>query len=140
MALIGWVSLVEADAYFLTRTNSAMWSESYTDKTAALTTAYNQLKDSGRFNLPASPDAAGKLKRAQCEQAFFILKNQEDADERMALQAQHVTQAGIVQETYQGDGIPISSYAISILSAWDRYRQGLFVAEATRTEDETEDI
>jgi len=136
MAAIGWITLEEAETYFETRYNSTAWDSAASSQTAALQTAYNQLIDCGRFSTPTTPDTPGKMKRAQCEQALFIIQHQEDADSRMGLQAQGVTSAGIVQESYEIiGGIPVSPYAVKALSAWDRERVGFFQVDAERDDD-----
>jgi hypothetical protein len=113
MSIIGWVTIAEADAYFATRLNAAEVWASGTDKAAALTTAYNDLVACGEFDFSnvASGDDANPLKMAQCEQALFLLQDP-SMEKRLALQAQGVTSAGIVSESYRGaDSIVISPRA-----------------------------
>lgn len=102
-ALIGFVSIAEADAYFLTRLGASTYWTSGAEKTAALTTAYNDLVSCGQFDFSdvASGEEDADLKLAQCEQALFLLQNP-DMESRLALQAQGVTAAGIVSEAYNG--------------------------------------
>lgn len=98
-----WLTEEEADTYFETRLGAtAIWTDSV-DKTAALTTAQAHLVNAGEFTFTdeelEEPTAA--MQNAVCEQALFLLRDP-DMETRLALQAQGVTQAGIVQETYGG--------------------------------------
>ena len=79
------------------------------------------------------------MKNAQCEQALFLLIHQEDMDVRLGLQAQGVTQAGIVQETYGNciEGIPISPHAKQMLEDYEDADKSAFqVKEISRDDDE----
>lgn len=118
--IYGWVTLVEAETYMATRLGATKHWYSGVSKAAALQTAYNQLISCGLFDFPET--AISGMKNAQCEMALFLLQHQEDADARMGLQAQGVTQAGIVQETYNldnVDGIPIPLIVRSMLQDYE---------------------
>lgn len=100
------VTVSEADTYFTTRLGADAWTNSGSSKTAALQTAENQL---------AAVYGAVSDKNAVCEQALFLLQDPA-ADRRASLQAQGVTQAGIVQESYKGaGGILVCPYARQVL-------------------------
>jgi len=121
-----WLTIAEADAYFATRLGAADYWTPTLDKTAALTTAQSFLERSGRFTFPVEADdpdgyaAAAEPKRvAVCEQALFLLRDPAGVEARMALQAQGVLSAGIVQETYTGaQTLPIAPMAAAVLQAY----------------------
>jgi len=113
-----WASIVEGDAYFITRMGGAdHWpsgSGTDADKTAALTTAQMDLVNCGLFGLTDATTPTTAMKNALCEQALFRLIH--DSDRRVGLQVQGVKHAGIVKEDYIIiSGIPISIYAKGIL-------------------------
>ncbi len=122
-----WVTVTEADTYFATRLGALdVWTASV-DKTAALTTAQNQLIASGRFLLPAPPNEA--LAEAVCEQALFLLRHGDGVDRRTGLRDMGVRRAGVVEETYEGEAgrIPVCAQAMGILRDYrvgDRIRTG----------------
>jgi len=74
-----WISEIEADDYFETRLNSAEWNTA--DREAALITAFqdlNLLLDLD-INLLLDDAPLPLLKKAQAEQALYLLKNDLDA-------------------------------------------------------------
>lgn len=100
------VSIEYADAYFATRLGASAYWTSGAEKTAALQTGENQL---------AAVYGAVTDKVAVCEQALFLLQDA-DIDARASLQAQGVTAAGVVGESYKGHGgIAVCPYARGIL-------------------------
>ena len=112
----GWVTVAEADTYFATRIRASDWWTSGAEQEAALQTAYEQLIAHPELSLPTEATAA--MKKAQYEQALFLLVDP-GMDERTALKAQGVTQAGIVKEIYRTRDLhtlPISPYALVTLS------------------------
>ena len=101
-----WINIIEADTYFLTRAGATDWiSLSSTEKQAYLTTAFNRLEYSNKYNFPTSPttDELTILKMAQCEMAWYMKIHIEDEDSRKGIQAQGVVSAGIVSESYNVD-------------------------------------
>jgi hypothetical protein len=145
--VIGYLSVYDADAYFATRLSSAAWTGTNAVKTAALTTAYDRLFYSGLYALPAlaaAPAAAlVVLKKAQCEMALYLLIHLADEDRRKGLQAQGVTQAGIVKETY-GDGagktvaldaLPIPPIVLTMLEDYEVLENNFFAVDIDRRED-----
>ena len=145
--VIGWTTIAEAEAYFLTRLSSDAWTSipadsNFVKKTAALTTAYDRLFYSGLFDLPAFADASAAqlvvLKKAQYELSLYMLLHLADEDRRLGLQAQGVTVAGIVKETYGGDitMIPIPPFVALILDEYEVSDAGLYVTSIDRDEDE----
>ena len=117
-------------------------------KTAALTTAFDRLYYSGLFDLPALADATAAqlvvLKKAQCELALYMLIHLADEDRRKGLQAQGVTAAGIVKETYGGgvggsadvlDTLPIPPIVAKMLEDYSAAGSGFEVSSIDRDED-----
>lgn len=133
-----WLTLEEAETYFSTRIGSSEYWCSGADKEAALITAYNQLNGCGLFDFPAAATQA--MKDAQCEQALFLLIHGEDIDRRKGLQAQGVTAAGIVKESYKEDidQIPICTNAKNFLKEYSIEGQDIYAVDLER--DEEEDI
>lgn len=106
------VTVEEADAYFATRLGASTYWNSATEKTAALTTAENDILA-----------VYGSLTNKTCvyEQALFRLMDA-DMDRRQNLRAQGVTVAGIVKETYQTfSGIPLCPYVSQVLGNPTKY-------------------
>ena len=113
MAVIGWLDtgLTEADTFFSTRVGAVdLWSELTDDqKTAALTTAYNEIRHSPQVSIPSSPTAAQKLVLAYAQEEFslFFIVTDVGGIRREAGQWQNITSAGLVKETYKDDqGLP----------------------------------
>jgi len=115
-----WISVADADTYFKTRLfANRLWNDQLTqpDKEAALITAFNQIFGCGQFDLSLD-DESSTIRQAQCEMALFLLQHLADSDSRMGLQAQGVTQAGIVQETYDTNKagvMPIPANVMALL-------------------------
>ena len=140
---IGYITLVEATAYFLTRLSSSLWTGTDAVKTAALTTAYDRLFYSGLFSLPTLADATAAqlviLKKAQAEMAYYLLGHLADEDRRKGLQAQGVTQAGIVKEAYSEKDLmklPIPPFVAAILEDFSAAASEMYVSAVDRDEDE----
>jgi hypothetical protein len=134
--VIGWILLVDAETYMATRVGATKYWHSGAEKIAALMTAYNQLVACGLFDFPV--DVSVNMKNAQCEMALFLLIHQEDMDTRMGLQAQGVTQAGIIQETYNPDNvdaIPIPPIVKTMLESY-KTDTDIHVIGIERDEDE----
>ena len=99
---IGWLAdVAEATTYFTKRLNGAKFTglADDTEKTAALTTAYNMLVNDTSYLFPDT--ATELMKDAQCEQTLYILIS--DVDRRSALVNLGVTRADIVGEEYKGE-------------------------------------
>jgi hypothetical protein len=144
---IGYLNLAAADAYFATRLASDAWTtipvtSARAKETAALTTAYNRLFYSGLFNIPsfaaASADELVILQKAQCELALYMLIHLADEDRRLGLQAQGVTVAGIVKETYGGNlmTIPIPAFVALILEDYSEAGIPFYATSIDRDEDD----
>jgi hypothetical protein len=144
---IGYISISAADLYFSTRLFADAWTSIPADsnsvkKTAALTTAHDRLYYSGLFDLPtlaaAPADELVVLQKAQCELSLYLLQHLADEDRRKGLQAQGVTAAGIVKETYGGDmmSLPIPPIVASILEDYSTAGSGFEVSSIDRDEDD----
>jgi len=117
----GFVTLSEAATYFDTRLGASTYWASGVDKEGALQLAYNDLIDCGLFDftLASGEDYPQVWLEAQCEQALFLLIQGVGLDLRTGLQAQGVTSANVVGETYRvprGGGIPIAPRARQALT------------------------
>lgn len=101
-----WATEGEADDYFLTRLNSSAWTGATSgDKTAALTTAQNDIALNPQLTgLPST--ATDTMKLALYEQAIYLLESMVGASKRGAVRAGGVKQAAVVGETYI-DGAPM---------------------------------
>lgn len=118
--LYGWVTLADADAYMAARLGASSHWTSGVDKGAALVTAYNCLALDTRwdFSLDSGEYYPDEWIAAQCEQALFLLADP-DMDARLSIQAQGVTNAGVVQETYQpASRFPIAPRAVQALAPY----------------------
>lgn len=147
MPAIGWfASLADAESYFTSeRLETNAWDALTTDakKTKALIQAYNRLYYSGLFELPTEPEAPAAdlvvLKKAQGEMAYYLAQHLADEDRRKGIQAQGVTEAGIVKETYSEGAlsdIPIPPLVAGILEDYSTAGEAFYVAAVDRDEDE----
>lgn len=142
MAAIGWIAtgLTEANTYFSTRAGAiTLWS-GLTDaqKTAALTTAYNEIMHSKEVAIPASPTATqtATLVYAQEEYSLFFVVGDEGAIRREAAQAQNIKSAGVVKETYL-DPEKRTKLPVRILDILDSFKtqKPFYSVELYRDED-----
>lgn len=114
-----WVEVADADTYFGTRHGiGTKWSGlTPTAKVSALTTAQMIIENSGQYDIPDDPTQA--MQDAVCEQVFFMLLDP-DMELRLAVIAQGVERAGIVDEEYrQGASgeMPIAPLAKNLLKS-----------------------
>ena len=127
-----WLTTAEADTYMSTRLGSGGYWDSSTEKTAALTTAQADIVSSPRFSITDDTEVVQVMKDAVCEQALFRLQDL-GIDARTGLQAQSVTEAGVVAEKYSGaDGIAICAKAAGLLKDYDLRQSGGWLATLTR--------
>jgi hypothetical protein len=138
----GYLSISEANAYFLTRLYSTAWTGTDAVKTAALTTAFDRLYYSDLFDLPlpaaATVDQLVVLKKAQCEMALYMLLHLADEDRRKGLQAQGVNQAGIVKETYEASylsKVALPPIVYDLLEDMLDVETPFFITDLRRNED-----
>lgn len=112
-----WVSLEDANIYMSTRLGASTFWNTAAEKEAALVTAYNFLMASD-YDFPT--DISNNMIMAQCETALFLLQHQEDMDARMGLQAQGVTEAGVVQEKYSESlTIPLPAVVRKLIAVYE---------------------
>jgi hypothetical protein len=145
---IGYLSVSEAELYFATRLSSDAWTSipadsNFVKKTAALTTAYDRLFYSGLFDLPTFATATAAqlvlLKKAQAEMCLYLLLHLADEDRRKGIQAQGVTQAGIVQEYYSEANLltlPIPPIVAQLLEDYSTEGEPFYAVKIDRDEDE----
>ncbi|MFA5456869.1 MAG: hypothetical protein WC261_04465 [Synergistaceae bacterium] len=133
-----WVTVAEAELYFEARLNATSWTgATATQKIQALIMAYRQL-NSGQYSFPTV--VVDTMKYAQLEQALFLLAYSADIDARMALQAQGVTEAGIVKEKYSSAGtIPICAIAQAWIKDCALVEDNLFCGDVRRDEEQNAD-
>ena len=113
---IGWMTNeAQADTYFTNRLSSSAWVVGDSGNTPALWTAFNRLIDCPDYNLSSITPTSEALRRAQCEMAYYMIKHLSAEDHRVGLQAQSVTQAGVIQETFGDAKLPIPPYVDAIL-------------------------
>ena len=111
-----WVTIAEADAYFLDRFGSSAWAGfSAAVKTDLLITAYRWIMQQSSFSIAAN-STSSKVKQAQYETAWFVYKYFDKFEERRALFASGVRHFKIEQfeEDLAAAGFP--DYISDILS------------------------
>ena len=143
----GYISVGDADLYFSTRLSAGAWIDIVSAsgdpiKTAALTTAFDRLYYSGLFSLPTLAEASAAqlvvLKKAQAELSLYLLIHLADEDRRKGLQAQGVTAAGIVKETYSDKDLvtlPIPPFVAHILEDFSTAPAPFYVSDIDRDEE-----
>ena len=144
---IGWmVDLPDADDYFNDeRFDPTAWDDVSDDdrKTRALLNAYNRIFYHPDLNVPASGSETAAqrvyLRKAQCEMALYLIVHESDEDRRKGLQAQAVTDAGIVKEKYDKEklyDLPLPPFVTAILDkAGMTKKQRFFATNVERDED-----
>ena len=143
---LGWSTLVQAESYFANeRYPVTSWSELADNdtKNRELNGAYNRLYYSKDFSLPeAGSETAAqlvKLIKAQSEMAYYLALHWGDEDRRAGLQAQAVTEAGIVKEVYDKDRagkVPIPPIVEELLEDFSNLK-AFGMANIERDEDES---
>lgn len=128
--MIGYCAdLADAEDYFSDeRLETALWDDLGSGsplKTKALNMAYNRLYNDPRWTLPintaATAAALVKLRKANCEEAYYLIEHLEDEDERKGIQAQAVVGAGIVKEQYAEaslQDLPVPPFVAALLADW----------------------
>lgn len=129
--MIGYCAdLADAEDYFSDeRFETILWDDLGSGsllKIKALNMAYNRIFNDPRWDLPvntaASAAALVKLRKANCEEAYYLIEHLEDEDERKGIQAQGVIEAGVVKEKYSETGLmdlPIPPFVAALLADWD---------------------
>ena len=147
---VGWfVGVADADAYFADeRLVSDYWDalveSADADKIRVIKNAYNRLYHDERWDLPTYADATVaqlvKLRIANGEMAYYLAVHLADEDMRKGLQAQGVTEAGIVKEKYSEGSLyalPVPPFVIAMLEPWAVSPTCAGVIELTRDEEES---
>ena len=148
---IGWFdNLANAKAYFTTeRLVTTAWDALSTDalKTKAVINAYNRIYYDPRYAVPTYAAATAAqlviLKIVNGEMSYYLAQHLEDEDRRMGLEAQHVTDAGIVKEKYDKDklnDLPVPPFIDALLEAEGFTTEKAFgMVDIDRKEDESVD-
>ena len=129
------VTVQEATDYFASRLGAGEYWDSEEPNEPALTTAANDLQQSGEFSLEGVPQP--QLVGAVCEQALFLLQQGSGLDTRAGLIAQGVRRAGVVEETYTDDQagkLPIAPRARQWLQGFEIKHSGAYAGILTRDE------
>jgi hypothetical protein len=151
-----YTDIAEAESYFAEeRLETVAWdalsdgsvSGTKDEKTACLKQAFNRILSSPDFILLPDPSAATatqllKLKPAQAEMAYYLAQHLGDEDRRKGLQAQGVSAAGGVKETYDKDHldtIPIPPAVRALLQPWSAVSDVPFYA-VNIDRDEDKDV
>jgi len=124
---LGWFDdLANAKAYFTNeRLITTAWDDLPDDATMtkAVKNAYNRIYYSPKYEVPTYADATAAqlviLKKVNGEMAYFLAQHLADEDRRKGLQAQGVTDAGIVKEKYDKDKLdelPIPPFVEALLA------------------------
>lgn len=100
MIIVGtnsWVTIVEANAYFINKWGAASdWASlTNTQKEQLLITAFNWINQNNNYSIPASSTAV-KVKQAQYEMAWFIYQYSNEYEKRRALFASGVRRFDIL--------------------------------------------
>jgi len=130
---LGWSTLAEATTYFTDeRLETTVWDAivaigaltANDIKNKALNMAYNRIYYDPRYAVPAAGAETATQKvmliKVQCEMANYLVVHLADEDRRMGLEAQHVTDAGIVKEKYDKDKLnelPVPPIVNALLEA-----------------------
>lgn len=131
-----WVTEAEADTYLGDRIGAEDYWVSGADKEGSLVTAYRWLMANPNLSLPTTATQA--MKDAQCEYALFLTQHQPDIDLRMGLQAQGVTEAGVVKEKYRVKsqvGLPLPPAVAALLDTL-RQNNGFHMGDLERDEEQ----
>lgn len=147
---IGWLpNLASGTTYFQTeRLYFTFWTNLADDaaRTRSIIQAYNRLYYGNEFVLPtyaeASADERIVLRKANCEMAYYIAQHLSDEDRRKNIQAQGVTRAGIVKESYSEEMLkntPVPPFVRDMLIAAGFKKTKLFKVVALER-DENKDL
>lgn len=145
---IGWFDdLADANSYFTSeRLETDAW-DALTDpnKTKAVENGYNRIFYHEDFypHLPTYAAATAAqlviLKKANGEMAYYLAEHLDDEDTRKGLQAQAVTDAGVVKEKYHKDllyDLPLPPFVISLLKTLKDAKR-FYLIDIDRDEDES---
>jgi len=121
-----WVTIAQANTYFLTRYGAGAWASLLDiDKEALLITAYNRIKNSNSVTIGA---VTVKIKIGQMEYAWYIYGNNAEIEKHQALANQGIKQFNIgnFSETIENpnfipDFILKNYYSDVIISAANKF-------------------
>ena len=134
-----WVTEAYANTYMGERLGAAdYWTDGAANNARAIITAWTWLTNSPKFSFPtAVASITTAMKYIQCEMALFLLQHQPDIDLRMGLQAQGVTDAGIVKEKYSLSihGIPLPATVVDMAQAYLNQRN-IYIIDLERDEEQ----
>ncbi|MFC1505201.1 hypothetical protein ACFL5W_01660 [Thermodesulfobacteriota bacterium] len=112
-----YISEDNADLYFETRLNADAWIN-YTNKEAALITAFNSINELNLDIDPTESDQLQALQVAQCEQALYELKMDSDFN-----QLEGVNLGGLLNVRFETDGnSKPDRYSQRALALLEQYR------------------
>ena len=145
----GWFNnLADAEAYFTTdRLVTTAWDDLSTDalKTKAVIQGYNRIFYNPQYNVPSYADATAAqlviLKKVNGEMAYYLAVHLAAEDQRKGLQAQAVTDAGVVKEKYHKDlldEVPVPAMVEALLDEFDELGETTVILPIDR--DENEDL
>ena len=146
---IGWFSnLANAELYFTNeRLVTTAWDNLSTDalKTKAVIQAYNRIFYHPQYNVPTYAAATAAqlviLKKVNGEMAYYLAQHLDDEDRRKGIQAQAVTDAGIVKEKYNKDlfdKLPVPAMVAELLDEFDELGEAMAMIPIDR--DESKDM
>jgi len=146
---LGWFDdLSDANDYFESeRLETSAWDALTDDKkkSAAVTMAYNRIYYDPRYNVPTYANATASqliiLKKVNGEMAYYLAQHLADEDRRKGLEAQGVTDAGIVKEKYSKDdlmSLPVPPFVDTLLNDF-KTAKAFGVVDIDRDEDEKAD-
>ena len=146
---IGWFSnLADAEAYFTTdRLVTTAWDALSTDalKTKAVIQGYNRIFYDPQYNVPTFAAATAAqlviLKKVNGEMAYYLAVHLAAEDQRKGIQAQAVTDAGVVKEKYNKDlldELPVPPMVKALLDEFDLEGETMVMVEIAR--DENKDL
>lgn len=146
---IGWFDdLDNAKSYFSDeRLITTSWDALADDatKTKAVKNAYNRIFYDPRYDVPTYANATAAqlviLKKVNGEMAYYLAEHLEDEDRRKGLQAQAVSQSGIVKEAYSKDdlmSLPVPPFVDKLLNDF-KTEIALGMVDIDRDEDEEAD-
>ena len=145
---LGWfTNLTDGDNYFSDeRLVTTSWDDlTDSQKNKALKMAYNRIYYSPKYDVPTYAEASAAqlviLKKVNGEMAYYLAQHLEDEDRRKGLQAQAVTDAGIVKESYSKDdlmNLPIPPFVDTLLKDF-KTAKAFGMVDIDRDEDESVD-
>jgi len=152
---LGWFDdIADAEAYFTDeRLVTTAWDaldpddDDTTKQEKAVKNAYNRIYYDPSYTVPTYAVATAAqlviLKKVNGEMAYYLAQHLEDEDRRKGIQAQAVTDAGIVKESYSKDdlmALPIPPFVEALLKDEGFTTEKAFgMANLDRDEDESVD-